>query len=280
MTQHIMIGLGAIGLPVANQLAKSGLSLIGISRTAKMNLDKNIQHIQLDARTLSPQHLKPFLSTISHITITVTPSRYDETSYHESYFQISQAVIKLSQYLPNLQRVFFVSSTGVYGQNSAEVIDIHSPILPPARVGSQIILQTEQLLQQHFVDKCTIIRPSGIYGEQRLALVNLVKKLATDKQIAIPENTWTNRIMDIDLIHVMIKILMENNPLAIYLVTDNQPVPLYNVLNYLALQLRLDIQFVETLPTTGKQILNNLPSDWLNFTNFQQGYQHILAKLH
>lgn len=277
MTTHLIIGLGEIGLPVANQLANNGLSVIGMSLSTKPNLHKNIHHIQSDARKLTiNQFSQKQLYAISHITLIVTPKSYDEQGYHDSYYTISQAIIHFSQYLPNLKRVVFISSTGIYGQNSGETIDIHSEIITPKRIGSQIILASEQLLQQHFTNKCTIIRPSGIYGEKRLQLINIVKNLTKNPE-KIPENTWTNRIMDSDLINIIQYILRENQPLPLYIATDNQPSTLYDVLNGLAKNLQLSIHLPDTPALTGKKILNNLPDEWLIYKNWQQGYSKVLA---
>lgn len=300
MQTILMIGLGKIGLPVAKQLAAQGHCVIGVSRskptdlafcdamTAKLPLDnkqlyqENLHFVTSDARALIIAQLNQWSSQISQICIIVSPDTLSLQGYRDSYYAIAEHVVRLGDHLPNLKRVVFISSTGVYGQNAGEVIDINTPVFAPASATSQVILQTEQLLQQHFEDKSVIIRPSGIYGQSRLRLLTMATQLAaqsTNIASNYPSNTWTNRIMDIDLVSIIVKVINAGETVPVYLATDNAPVPLYTVLNYLATAQGLNLSLPCMEPTTGKRIINNLPASWLNYPDWQSGYQHILSSL-
>ena len=300
MQTILMIGLGKIGLPVAKQLAAQGHYVIGVSRstptdsafcspvTAKLPPDndhlyqKNLHFVASDARTLAIAQLSQWTSQISQICIIVSPDTPSLQDYRDSYYAIAEHVVRLGDHLPNLKRVVFISSTGVYGQNAGEVIDINTPVFAPASATSQVILQTEQLLQQHFKDKSVIIRPSGIYGQSRLRLLTMATQLAAQSPNMTsdyPSNTWTNRIMDIDLVSIIVKVTNTGETVPVYLATDNAPVPLYTVLNYLATAQGLNLSLPCMEPTTGKRIINNLPTTWLNYPDWQSGYQHILSAL-
>ncbi len=300
MQTILMIGLGKIGLPVAKQLAAQGHYVIGVSRstptdsafcspvTAKLPPDndhlyqKNLHFVASDARTLAIAQLSQWSSQISQICIIVSPDTPSLQDYRDSYYAIAEHVVRLGDHLPNLKRVVFISSTGVYGQNAGEVIDINTPVFAPASATSQVILQTEQLLQQHFEDKSVIIRPSGIYGQSRLRLLTMATQLAAQSPNMTsdyPSNTWTNRIMDIDLVSIIVKVTNTGETVPVYLATDKAPVPLYTVLNYLATAQGLNLSLPCMEPTTGKRIINNLPTTWLNYPDWQSGYQHILSAL-
>ena len=300
MQTILMIGLGKIGLPVAKQLAAQGHCVIGVSRstptdlafcspvTAKLPPDndhlyqQNLHFVASDARTLAIAQLSQWTSQINQICIIVSPDTLSVQSYRDSYYAIAEHVVRLGEHLPNLKRVVFISSTGVYGQNAGEVIDINTPVSAPASATSQVILQTEQLLQQHFEDKSVIIRPSGIYGQSRLRLLNMARQLAAQSPNTAsdyPSNTWTNRIMDTDLVSIIVKVINAGETVPVYLATDNAPVPLYTVLNYLATAQGLNLSLPCMEPTTGKRIINNLPASWLNYPDWQSGYQHILSTL-
>ena len=191
-------------------------------------------------------------------------------------------MVRLGDHLPNLKRVVFISSTGVYGQNAGEVIDINTPVSAPTSATSQVILHTEQLLQQHFEDKSVIIRPSGIYGQSRLRLLTMATQLAAQSPNMTsdyPSNTWTNRIMDIDLVSIIVTVINAGQTVPVYLATDNAPVPLYTVLNYLATAQGLSLSLPCIEPTTGKRIITNLPATRFNYPDWQSGYQHILSSL-
>ena len=300
MQTILMIGLGKIGLPVAKQLAAQGHCVIGVSRsmptdlafcspmTAKLPPDndhlyqKNLHFVASDARALIIAQLSQWTSQINQICIIVSPDTLSLQDYLDSYYAIAEHVVRLGDHLPNLKRVVFISSTGVYGQNAGEVIDINTPVFAPASATSQVILQTEQLLQQHFEDKSVIIRPSGIYGQSRLRLLTMATQLAAQSPNMTsdyPSNTWTNRIMDIDLVSIIVKVTNTGETVPVYLATDNAPVPLYTVLNYLATAQGLNLSLPCMEPTTGKRIINNLPTTWLNYPDWQSGYQHILSAL-
>ena len=300
MQTILMIGLGKIGLPVAKQLAAQGHCVIGVSRSTPTDLvfcsprtpklppdndhlyQENLHFVASDARSLIIAQLSQWTSQISQICIIVSPDTLSLQGYRDSYYAIAEHVVRLGDHLPNLKRVVFISSTGVYGQNAGEIIDIDTPVSAPASATSQVILQTEQLLQQHFEDKSVIIRPSGIYGQSRLRLLTMAKQLAAqspNKVSDYPSNTWTNRIIDTDLVSIIVKVINVGQTVPVYLATDNAPVPLYTVLNYLATAQGLNLSLPCMEPTTGKRIITNLPATWLNYPDWQSGYQHILSSL-
>ena len=300
MQTILMIGLGKIGLPVAKQLAAQGHCVIGVSRstptdlafcdamTAKLPPDndnlyqENLHFVASDARALAIAQLSQWTSQISQICIIVSPDTLSLQGYRDSYYAIAEHVVRLGDHLPNLKRVVFISSTGVYGQNAGEIIDIDTPVSAPASATSQVILQTEQLLQQYFEDESVIIRPSGIYGQSRLRLLTMAKQLAAqspNKVSDYPSNTWTNRIIDTDLVSIIVKVINAGQTVPVYLATDNAPVPLYTVLNYLATAQGLNLSLPCMEPTTGKRIITNFPATWFNYPDWQSGYQHILSSL-
>lgn len=274
----LVIGLGKIGLAVANALAVAGISVTGVSRTAKLGLHQTIHHLQIDARYLTTAQLGAASKQITHIVIIVSPSARGEAGYYDSYYAVSEAVIKLSQALPALQRVVFISSTGVYGQDQGEIIDITSTIMPPVQATSQVLVATEQLLQHHFTNRCVIIRPSGIYGRERLHLVKVATAMATEQtpMSEWPTNRWTNRIFDSDLVTVIKQVVTMAKPLPIYLATDAAPVSLYTVLTTIAELQGLTLSLPNTAPQQGKRLIGNLPKTWLQYPTWQDGYQAIL----
>ncbi len=320
----LIIGQGKIGLPVAQQLAKKGFATTGVARGERANyyLDSNlskdinkdiskdvnnkINFIQADATQLTAEQLKPF----THIAIIVSPSiaslmsqstSQRVESYRNTYLDIAKHIASLHSELNNLERLVFISSTGVYGQNSGEWIDETSVPETPSRELSNIILQAEQVLQTAFLEKCIIIRPSGIYGIDRLMEINRAKAVNTPSMPAMPpispmpQCAWTNRIMDTDLVNIIVKVLLTDTPKAVYLASDYQPVTSLELNNWLCQQLgttpaktKTDITNTpeqseqksnQQPPATGKRIHSNIPLNWLNYPDWQAGYQMILRKI-
>ena len=192
-TQNLLIiGQGDIGLPVTNKLAQDGFNVTGLARRERHHyaLDANAKFLQADALTLSAEQLQDFTA----IAIIVTPDEYSTSGYHDSYLAITQHLATLADKLTNLTRVVFISSTGVYGQDNGAWIDENIAPVTPEREASQVILQAEQVLQQGFGNRAIIIRPSGIYGRERL--MRLRKAQEKQKEPVAAEH-WSRSRMDL-----------------------------------------------------------------------------------
>lgn len=289
MQTILLIGLGKIGKSVAQTLLAQGKIVIGVTRhftdiAQTLSQSPNFAHLQADASQLTPAQIQPFSQAITHVCIIVSPSQssdqfttqaYQAQAYKNSYLAICETIARLSPHLPRLQRVVFISSTSIYGHNSGEVIDATTPMQSPPSATAKILLQAEMVLAQQFGEKCTLIRPSGIYGRDRLRLIKMVENLANGT-MALPPNSWTNRIFDTDLIKIIVNVLNENQPLPVYLATDNLPVPLYEVLGWLAGEMALRVALPTTRPIGGKRLCHNLPEGWLEYGDFKQGYRVAL----
>ncbi|MBH0085549.1 SDR family oxidoreductase [Psychrobacter sp. SCQQ22] len=272
--QHLLIiGQGDIGLPVTNKLAQDGLNVTGLARGERQDyaLDDKAIFKQADALTLTAQILQGF----THIAIIVTPDEYSSSGYHNSYLAICQHLANLAENLTNLERIVFISSTGVYGQDNGEWIDEHTAPITPARDASKVILQAEQALQQGFGNKAVVIRPSGIYGRERLMRL---RKAREPQKEPVAASHWSNRIMDRDLVNIIANVLTMDSPEPIYLATDYAPV------TTLELSVWLSEQIGETPPAmdnektavTGKRLHSNIPLAWLDYPDWQAGYRDIL----
>ena len=269
----LIIGQGDIGLPVTNKLAQDGLTVTGLARRDRQNyaLSDDAKFMQADALTLTAEQLQDF----THIAIIVTPDEYSTSGYHNSYLAINQHLAALADKLPTLERIVFISSTAVYGQDNGEWIDEDTMLMLPEREASQVILQAEQVLQQGFDDKAIIIRPSGIYGRERLMRV---RKAGEPQKEPIAAGAWTNRIMDSDLVTVITKVLTIEEPKPVYIATDYLPVTTFELTTWLCEQLGEVLPVLDDKNTaiSGKRLHSNIPLAWLTYPDWQIGYQDIL----
>ncbi|TXD96451.1 SDR family oxidoreductase [Psychrobacter frigidicola] len=271
--QFFIIGQGDIGLPVTNMLAQDDLSVTGLARSerAHYDLDDKAKFMQADALKLSADQLQDF----TRIAIIVTPDEYSTSGYNDSYLGICQHIAELAAKLTNLERIIFISSTGIYGQDNGEWIDTDTAPVTPKRDASKVILQAEQALQQGFGDKAIIIRPSGIYGRERLMRL---RKAQESHKAPIAAKEWTNRIMDTDLVTIITKVLTTDMPKPIYIATDYLPVTSLELTTWLSRQVGETLPEVDTNKTSvaGKRLHSNIPLAWLNYPDWQAGYQDIL----
>ncbi|WP_201557280.1 SDR family oxidoreductase [Psychrobacter sp. 72-O-c] len=271
----LVIGQGDIGLPVTNMLAQENVAVTGLARSEREHyaLDDKADFIQADALTLSAEQLQSF----TRITIIVTPDEYSTSGYNDSYLSICQHLSTLADKLEALERVVFISSTGVYGQNKGEWVDEYTAPVTPERDASKVILQAEQALQQGFGEKAIIIRPSGIYGRERLMRLRKAKEAQKD---LIAAESWSNRIMDRDLVTIVTKVLMIDAPKPIYLATDYLPVTTLELTTWLSKQVGETPPEVDSkkISVTGKRLHSNIPLAWLNYPDWQAGYRDILQQ--
>lgn len=299
--QYLIIGQGGIGLAVTNDLAKKGYLVTGLARRHRddYELHQNAKHIQADALTLDATVLADF----THIAIIITPDRYDANAYRDAYLAVAKHLANMAMALPKLERVVFISSTGVYGQDDGEWVDVLTKPKMPNHAGSAYILQAEQALQQAFKDQAVIIRPSGIYGKTRRRLIEQAKQSLNDESNGAIH--WTNRIMDSDLVTVVVNVLTLAKPEPLYLASDYAPVSRAELMTWLKHCLvknsvknsntnHVNTSHFDTnhgndpdttdhqTPTqyqnmTGKRIHSNIPRAWLQYPDWQSGYAYLLA---
>lgn len=312
--QYLIIGQGGIGLAVTNDLAKKGYLVTGLARRHRddYELHQNAKHIQADALTLDATVLADF----THIAIIITPDRYDANAYRDAYLAVAKHLANMAMALPKLERMVFISSTGVYGQDDGEWVDVLTKPKMPNHAGSAYILQAEQALQQAFKDQAVIIRPSGIYGKTRRRLIEQAKQSLNDKHHRemnasstktsttkdCPQTIhWTNRIMDSDLVTVVVNVLTLAKSEPLYLASDYAPVSKTVLMTWLkqCLAKNSNTNHSNTnhgndtdttdhqTPTqyqdkthqnmTGKRIHSNIPRAWLQYPDWQSGYAYLLA---
>ena len=277
-TQNLLIiGQGDIGLPVTNKLAQDGLNVTGLARRERHHyaLDDKANFLQADALTLTAEQLQDFTA----LAIIVTPDEYSTSGYHDSYLAISQHLATLTDKLTNLARIVFISSTAVYGQDNGEWIDEDTAPVMPEREASQVILQAEQVLQQSFGAKAIIIRPSGIYGRERLMRLRNAKEKQKEPVAAAH---WSNRIMDRDLVTIIANVMTIDTPKPLYIATDYAPVTTLELGSWLSEQINEVPPVIDDNKTkvTGKRLHSNIPLAWLDYPDWQVGYGDILRHQH
>ena len=156
-----------------------------------------------------------------------------------------------------------VSSTRVYGQNAGESVDDETEIYPND-VQGEILHQMEQVYLAAYPEQCTIIRPSGIYGVS----VARMQKMAAS-MTSYPNLHWSNRIHIEDLSRFLAQMIHVEHPDSSYILTNNQPRLLHEVLQWFQQQMGVPILKVESDRVTGKSCMPQELKRWdLNY-NFQ-----------
>lgn len=283
MAKILIIGCGDLGTAIAMQLQQSQQQVIGVRLSAE-SLPNDMQTIQADVT-------KPeTLSALAHldaemIIYCVSASAHTDENYQAHYVLGLKNVLATQTQNTYLQHVFFISSTGVYGQtfdqHSQEFFNEEIPAIPIDFSGRRM-LEAENLLTE-LPCKSTSLRLSGIYGTGRLALVNKAK----DPNNWPEHNGWSNRIHRDDaarFVAFLVQNVLDQQPIEpCYILTDDMPTLQYDVLTWLANKQSVDTSHIQTPATQGGKRLSNqrmrATGFELQYPNYQIGYSKVLEAL-
>lgn len=282
MAKILIVGCGDLGLAIADLLADKH-AVFGLRRHSQgrslQGQSSNLSMLQgdvTDPASLQVLHgLKPEL-----ILYCVAADAQTDAAYLAQYVNGLANVLATQPQNTALRHVFFVSSTRVYGQDAGEYLDDTSA-LSPMDFGGRRLLEAEQLLK-NLACPTTALRLSGIYGPGRLRMINLAKSQAWPAT-----NSWCNRIHRDDaaafIVFLMEQVLSGQAVQTSYIVTDDSPASLHEVLAWLADQMQIGIPaYAQQDANKGKRLANNLmraTGYQLKYPNFKVGYQALLASL-
>lgn len=232
----LIIGCGDIGHRLAERLSPDHYQITGLRRHPPAP-NPRVHYLAADAA--DPVALASALTeSFDVVVITLTPSQRTEAGYHQAYVLSCENLVQaLDRQAQPPRLVIFVSSTSVYGQTGGEWVDEHSPT-EPRRATAHRLLEAEKVIAESGFPHC-IVRFSGIYGPGRNRLVEQVRQGR-----AILSARYTNRIHADDcagvLAHLIERQRTGESIDTLYLASDDEPAPMAEVVNWLAMHLRVD----------------------------------------
>ena len=236
-------------------------------------------------------------SNIDVIVVTLTPDSMSDQGYLDSYVNganVLKSTIKKLSYRPQL--IIWVSSTGVYGQSCGEWVDESSVASSRSYRGKRLLeaenlvksISKELVTNNSTLIKSVVVRFSGIYGPGRGRLLNQIKKgnIASKHPVS-----WTNRIHVVDcagiIIHIIDLYSQKKDISNLYIGTDNQPVPAYEIQSWLANHMRVKIEENNEIPknTDNKNVNRRCNNKLIKdsgynfiFPDFKKGYTPLLLE--
>ena len=227
-TKILIAGCGDVGNALGRRLLEEGCEVWGVRRRVAA-LAPGILPWRIDLTDPSSFGDPP--AAFDTLFFTASADRRDEDAYRAIYVE---ALTHLLAALRNggcpLRRVFFTSSTAVYGQSSGEWVDEASPT-EPARFNGHVLLEAERVV--HDAPETGInVRLSGIYGPGRTRLVRKVwsgEARATDG--------WTNRIHVEDCAGVLHHLMGLPDPKPVYVASDEAPATTAEVVRWMGSEL-------------------------------------------
>lgn len=262
----LILGCGKLGFKLAHQLLEQGHQITTVSRSPK-TMAKGITHLSQDITQLDLSQLQ---QKFDWVYVILSPSEHSLAGYQATYLD---TILPISQSLKShpIQKIFYISSTRVYGENAGKMIDDQSPIQPSDDFG-KCLYQAEQLWQKQWADKLTIIRPSGLVDALSPRLQSLAHQMSS-----ISEHHWSNLVLRDDVIRFLVG-LTQHQPktLQAHYILNGQTLLRSSLLNAIRTKLNLPqiVLHQEIVQHTGKQLkASNALA--LGF-QFQSPLEHLL----
>ncbi len=221
-------GWGDLGAAAAPALVAAGHEVVAVRRSRIEDPPDGVIGVVGDLH--APDELA-LPAGVQACVVTLTPDTRDLAGYRHTYLHglanlhaLVQGEVGRPQ-VP-LERLLFVSSTAVYGQDEGEVVDEHTST-SSRRFNGTVMARTEALVASARWPT-TVARLSGIYGPGRTRLLDKVRqgRASTDR--------WTNRIHRDDAAAAIVHLLTRSDAPAVVNVTDTEPATNATVLPWLA----------------------------------------------
>lgn len=235
----LIAGCGYVGCELARLLQTyEGFAVWGLRRSINKLPDGIVHPIAGDLLDL--EQLGKWPQSIDYVVYAAAASSYNEGSYHDIYVKgLSNVITRLKADGYQPKRILFISSTSVYHQNNGEAVDEDSPTSPDS-FGGKIMLEAENIvLKSPFPATC--VRLGGIYGPDKTWVVDQVK---AGKGCPSEPVVYTNLIHRDDCAGILAHLIkrdLDNQPVeSVYVGVDHYPVPVHEVMQWLASQLHID----------------------------------------
>ncbi|TVS18882.1 MAG: NAD-dependent epimerase/dehydratase family protein [Gammaproteobacteria bacterium] len=226
-----VIGLGDLGAALASRLVVAGARVTGVRRGTEA--PTGVELLRADLADASA--LACLRDDLEALVVSVTPDRYDLDGYRATYLEGARS-LATALAGRGLTRVFWVSSTGVYGEQGGGDVDDATPAEPDSERGRVLLAAEQALVESDW--PVTAVRLAGIYGPGRNALIDRVRSGRGAPEEPVQ---WTNRIHRDDAVEVIVFLLARalagDRVPEVVIGSDGAPTPRHEVMAWLAEQL-------------------------------------------
>ncbi len=217
MSKVLVVGAGYLGSEIVSVLADK----YEVVSTNRSGLNNSIKINVLDPETFS--NIPP---GIDHVIYCVSADSGNDASYRNAYLI---GVKNLLSYFQgkSLKAFVFISSTGVYSEDTGGLVDEYSMLVGGSEK-SRFIVEGEREVLSFENNVGVVCRFSGIYGPGREHFVRT--SLAYPLGIYNELPSYTNRIHKVDGARA-VKFLLASKLRGIWNISDQNPVEKYIVEN-------------------------------------------------
>jgi len=275
----LIAGCGDVGSRLATQLLAAGWEVQGLRRDVS-RLPDGVIGIAGDLFKEDCPENWPF-GAVDYLVYCAAATDHDEAGYRAAYVQGLQNVLSwLNDFGQVPERLLFVSSSSVYGQQEGELVDENSETVASGSSG-RLMLEAEQVALNSGIP-ASIVRLTGIYGPGREWLLTQVRR---GYRVAVEPPLYGNRIHADDaagLMAVLLQAAHQGTPLQdIYIGVDDAPAPLAEVVAWLREYLGVTEWADDaSVRRTGSKRCSNARAKALGWTpkypSYREGYAAIL----
>ncbi|HEU0230564.1 MAG TPA: SDR family oxidoreductase [Burkholderiaceae bacterium] len=212
----LLAGAGDVCLRIARRLAAQGDQVWGLRRQPPAGDTDGIRWIAADLTR--PNTLTVIPSAISHVIYAPSPDARDESAYRHVFVNGLDNLFDQLDHA-TLQRVVFLSSSAVYGDQGDEWVDEDTPVQPKGFNG-RILVEAEKRLAAIQSD-VVVLRLAGLYGPGRLQLLERLKN--GQARVHTSGRQWANRLHVDDAARATVHVLGLQAPTPCYVVADDTP---------------------------------------------------------
>ena len=275
----LIAGCGDVGSRLATQLLTAGWEVHGLRRDVS-RLPKGVIGVAGDLFDKDCPATWP-IGAVDYLVYCAAATDHDEAGYRAAYVQGLEHVLEwLNDYGQMPNRLLFVSSSSVYGQQEGEWVDETSPAVAAGYSG-RVMLEAEQLALKSGI-AASIVRLTGIYGPGREWLLTQVRR---GYRVAVEPPLYANRIHADDAAGLMACLLeADRRGVAlddIYIGVDDTPAALADVVGWLREYLGVtEWADDDSVRRTGSKRCSNARAKALGWTpkypSFREGYAAII----
>ena len=271
----LIAGCGDLGTEVGLRLVALGQHVVGLRRHAEA------LPAALNGQSVDLSRERPEVPPDTDVVIvTVAAGNPDPAVYRAAYVTgLANLLDALEAARVTPRRFLMVSSTAVYDVNDGSTVDEDTPANPGPGTDA-ILLEAEQLLRSR-IPAAVVLRLGGIYGPGRERLISQVRE---GRATVAERGRLSNRIHRDDAAAMIVHLICRAKaPDRLYLGVDSTPVPVAEVLGFIAGELGLpDPEIVETGGRRGgdKRVSNRriLETGFsFSYPGYREGYRAVLA---
>ena len=270
-------GCGDLGTEAGLRFAAAGHRVVGLRRRAEL-VPAPLEGRAVDLRTETPV----IDDDATVVVVALAAGSRDPDEYRATYVDGLRRVLDAIESSAADPRLLVVSSTAVYDVDDGSVVTEETPATGASPTAA-VLVEAEALLRER-APHATLLRLSGIYGPGRERLIEQVRGGEATLAEQPGTSPHTNRVHRDDAAAAIVHLAGLAMIGPVYLVTDDEPVRLDDVLTFLAAE--LGVAAPAPAPPRGRQAggdkrLSNalLRATGFSFTypTYREGYRAVLA---